>query len=89
MPNWTSKPAQTSCRKIYGGWLINGFKKFASLAGYCDYYSIVCTEHFDGIEPLHEDTMFFVVLKDAPGLTVTGSWAPLGLRGTNSRDLVL
>ena len=87
--NWTSKPAQTSCRKVEGGWKINGFKKFASLAGYCDYYSIVCTEHFEGIEPRHEDTMIFVVHKDAPGLTVTGSWDPLGMRGTNSRDLVL
>jgi alkylation response protein AidB-like acyl-CoA dehydrogenase len=87
--NWTSKPAQTSCRKVEGGWKINGFKKFASLAGYCDYYSIVCTEHFDGVEPRHEDTMIFVVHKDAPGLTVTGTWDPLGMRGTNSRDLVL
>jgi alkylation response protein AidB-like acyl-CoA dehydrogenase len=87
--NWTSKPAQTSCRKVEGGWRINGFKKFASLAGYCDYYSIVCTEHFEGVEPRHEDTMIFVVHKDSPGLTVTGTWDPLGMRGTNSRDLVL
>jgi alkylation response protein AidB-like acyl-CoA dehydrogenase len=87
--NWTSKPAQTACRKVEGGWKINGFKKFASLAGYCDYYSIVCTEHFEGIEPRHEDTMIFVIHKDAPGLSVTGSWDPLGMRGTNSRDLVL
>ncbi|MCJ8052892.1 acyl-CoA/acyl-ACP dehydrogenase [Shinella curvata] len=87
--NWTSKPAQTSCCKVEGGWKINGFKKFASLAGYCDYYSIVCTEHFEGIEPRHEDTMIFVVHKDAPGLSVTGSWDPLGMRGTNSRDLIL
>ncbi len=87
--NWTSKPAQTACRKVEGGWLINGFKKFASLAGYCDYYSIVCTEHFDGIEPRHEDTMMFVVHKDSKGLTVQGEWDPLGMRGTNSRDLVL
>lgn len=87
--NWTSKPAQTNCRKVDGGWRINGFKKFASLAGYCDYYSIVCTEHFDGIEPRHEDTMIFVVHKDAPGLSVEGEWDPLGMRGTNSRDLIL
>lgn len=87
--NWTSKPAQTACKKVEGGWRINGFKKFASLAGYCDYYSIVCTEHFDGIEPRHEDTMIFVVHKDAPGLKVQGEWDPLGMRGTNSRDLVL
>ena len=33
--------------------------------------------------------MIFVVQKDAPGLSVTGSCDPLGMRGTNSRDLVL
>ena len=87
--NWTSKPAQTQCRKVDGGWVINGFKKFASLAGYCDYYSIVCTEVFDGVEPRHEDTMIFVVHKDAPGMSVKGEWDPLGMRGTNSRDLIL
>ena len=87
--NWTSKPAQTECRKFDGGWKINGFKKFASLAGYCDYYSIVCTERFDGIEPRHEDTAIFVVHKDTPGLEVKGDWDPLGMRGTNSRDLIL
>jgi alkylation response protein AidB-like acyl-CoA dehydrogenase len=87
--NWTSKPIQTNCRKVEGGWVINGFKKFASLAGYCDYYSIVCTEHFDGVEPRHEDTMNCVVHKDTPGLSIQGSWDPLGMRGTNSRDLIL
>jgi hypothetical protein len=87
--NWTSKPIQTNCRKVDGGWVINGLKKFASLAGYCDYYSIVSTEHFQGVEPRHEDTMIFVVHKDKPGLKVVGDWDPLGMRGTNSRDLVL
>jgi hypothetical protein len=87
--NWTSKPNQTQSRAVEGGWMINGFKKFASLAGYCDYYTIVCTEVFEGIEPRHEDTMLFVVHKDTPGLTVKGDWDPLGMRGTNSRDLIL
>jgi hypothetical protein len=87
--NWTSKPNQTQCRKVDGGWKISGFKKFASLAGYCDYYTIVCTEVFEGQEPRHEDTMLFVVHKNAPGLKVQGDWDPLGMRGTNSRDLIL
>jgi alkylation response protein AidB-like acyl-CoA dehydrogenase len=87
--NWTSKPNQTQARAVEGGWKINGFKKFASLAGYCDYYTIVCTEVFEGIEPRHEDTMLFVVHKDTPGLLVKGDWDPLGMRGTNSRDLIL
>ena len=87
--NWTSDPIQTNCRKTEDGWIINGFKKFASLSGNCDYYSIVCTEHFDGLDPRHEDTMDFAVHKDSPGLSVVGEWDPLGMRGTVSRDLVL
>ena len=87
--NWTSDPIKTSCRKVDSGWVINGFKKFASLAGHCDYYSIVCTEHFYGKDPAHEDTMDFAVHKDAPGLSVVGEWDPLGMRGTSSRDLIL
>lgn len=87
--NWTSDPIQTNCKKTEGGWLINGFKKFASLSGNCDYYSIVCTEHFEGMDPRHEDTMDFAVHKDSPGLNVIGEWDPLGMRGTVSRDLVL
>ena len=87
--NWTSDPIKTSCRKVDSGWVINGFKKFASLAGHCDYYSIVCTEHFEGKDPAHEDTMDFAVHKEAPGLSVVGEWDPLGMRGTSSRDLIL
>lgn len=87
--NWTSKPTQTNCRKVDGGYVINGFKKFASLAGNCDYYSIVCTELFEGQEPRHEDAMMFSVHKDNPGLTIKGDWNPLGMRGTVSRDLIL
>jgi len=87
--NWTSEPIKTNCRRVDGGWVINGFKKFASLSGHCDYYSIVCTEHFEDKPPAHEDTMDFAVHKDCPGLEVKGHWDPLGMRGTVSRDLIL
>ena len=33
--------------------------------------------------------MNFIVHKDTPGLEITGSRDPLGMRGTNSRDLFL
>jgi alkylation response protein AidB-like acyl-CoA dehydrogenase len=87
--NWTSDPIKTNCRQVDGGWVINGRKKFASLAGHCDYYSIVCTEHFEGQSPRHEDTMDFAVHKDSPGLEVVGEWNPMGMRATTSLDLVL
>ncbi len=87
--NWTSKPIATNCRKVDDGFVINGRKKFASLAGNCDYYCILCTEHFEGKEPSHEDTMIFSVHKDTPGVSIVGDWNPLGMRGTVSRDLIL
>lgn len=87
--NWTSEPIKTSAKKVDGGWVLNGMKKFASLAGHCDYYSIVCTEHFDSQPPRHEDCLDFAVHKDAPGLQVLGEWDPMGMRGTASYDLIL
>ncbi|MEM7797720.1 MAG: acyl-CoA dehydrogenase family protein [Chloroflexota bacterium] len=87
--NWTSGPIQTKCEKVDGGYRINGRKKFASLAGSCDYYCILCTEHIPGKAPHPEDTMLFAVHKDTPGLEVIGDWNPLGMRGTVSRDLIL
>lgn len=87
--NWTSAPIKTSAKKVEGGWLLNGFKKFASLAGHCNYYSVVCTEHFDEHAPRHEDCMDFAVPADAEGLTIVGEWDPLGMRGTASNDLII
>jgi len=87
--NWTSDPIKTSAKKVDGGWLLNGFKKFASLAGNCDYYSVVCTEHFDDHPPRHEDCLDFAVPADAKGLTIVGEWDPLGMRATASNDLII
>jgi hypothetical protein len=87
--NWTSEPIKTSAKKVDGGWLLNGFKKFASLAGNCDYYSVVCTEHFKDHAPRHEDCLDFAVPGDAKGLTIVGEWDPLGMRATASNDLII
>lgn len=87
--NWTSDPIRTSAKRVEGGWLLNGLKKFASLAGHCDYYSVVCTEHFDDHPPRHEDCLDFAVPADAKGLTIVGEWDPLGMRATASNDLII
>lgn len=87
--NWTSEPIKTSARKVDGGWLLNGFKKFASLAGNCDYYSVVCTEHFEDHPPRHEDCLDFAVPATADGLTIVGEWDPMGMRATASNDLII
>ncbi len=79
-------PFGTLAAKVDGGWLINGRKIFASLSGAANYYGVLCTE--DKPDPSMRDTLYMAVPGDAPGLTVTGDWDPLGMRGTVSRTLI-
>jgi alkylation response protein AidB-like acyl-CoA dehydrogenase len=80
-------PFGTLAAKVDGGWLINGRKIFASLSGAADYYGVLCTEDKPGRSM--RDTLYLAVPAKTSGLTVTGDWDPLGMRGTVSRTLVL
>ena len=77
----------TTAKRVDGGYLVNGKKIFASLAGSADYYGVLCTED-RGDRLSRRDTLYMAVPSDAPGVTVTGDWDPLGMRGTVSRDLL-
>jgi alkylation response protein AidB-like acyl-CoA dehydrogenase len=79
-------PFGTLAAKVEGGWLINGKKIFASLAGAANYYGVLCTE--DRPDRTMRDTLYMAVPAGAPGLEVVGDWDPLGMRGTVSRNLV-
>ncbi len=81
-------PFSTSARRVDGGWLVNGKKVFASLAGAADYYGILCGEARPGEQPSRRDTMYIAVPADARGVEVVGEWDPLGMRGTVSRTLL-
>jgi alkylation response protein AidB-like acyl-CoA dehydrogenase len=78
----------TTAKRVEGGFLINGRKIFASLAGHADHYGILCTEIREGGTPSRRDTLYLGVPATAPGVTVEGEWDPLGMRGTVSRNLV-
>ena len=86
--NWTSRP-YCPATPVAGGWRLNGRKKFASLAGAADYYSIMCTEAADGRALSNDDVMILTVSSDSPGLRIDGDWDTLGMRATSSLDLVL
>jgi alkylation response protein AidB-like acyl-CoA dehydrogenase len=79
-------PFGTVATKVDGGWLVNGKKIFASLAGAAHYYGVLCTE--DKPERSVRDTLYLAVPADAPGLSVVGEWDPLGMRATVSRNLL-
>jgi len=76
----------TSAKKVDGGWLINGRKIFASLSGHADYYGILCSEAVE--DASQKDTLYIAVPASAEGVSVSGDWDPLGMRGTVSRNLL-
>ena len=80
------RPFGTLAERVEGGWVINGKKIFASLAGSADYYGVLCTEKKENLS--RRDTMYFAVPADTEGVSVVGDWDPLGMRGTVSRDLL-
>jgi len=81
-------PFSTSAKRVNGGWLVNGKKIFASLAGSADYYGILCGEVSPGEQSSRRDTMYMAVPASADGVEVVGEWDPLGMRGTVSRTIL-
>jgi len=78
----------TEARPVDGGFMVNGKKIFASLSGAADYYGVLCTERLEGAAASRRNTLYLAVPADAPGVSVTGDWDPLGMRATVSRTLV-
>jgi alkylation response protein AidB-like acyl-CoA dehydrogenase len=78
----------TTARRVPGGFVVNGKKIFASLAGHANQYGIPCTETKEGEKASRRDTLYLAVPADAPGVRVAGEWDPLGMRGTVSRTLL-
>jgi alkylation response protein AidB-like acyl-CoA dehydrogenase len=82
-------PFGTTAERVPGGWSISGAKHFASLAGAATHYGVLCTEDIPGKAHDARDTVYLAVAADSPGFTVTGTWDPVGMRGTVSRSLLL
>ncbi|MEM9604492.1 MAG: acyl-CoA dehydrogenase family protein [Pseudomonadota bacterium] len=78
----------TTAEQVDGGWRVSGKKIFASLAGHANYYGILCTDITGGRKPSRANTLYLAIPADAEGVTVTGDWDPLGMRGTVSRTLL-
>ncbi len=83
-------PWGTVARQVDGGYVINGKKIFASLAGAADWYGVLCTLERPGQAGggSRRDSMYLAVAANAPGVSIFGDWDPLGMRGTVSRNLL-
>jgi alkylation response protein AidB-like acyl-CoA dehydrogenase len=80
-------PWGTLALPVEGGYVVNGKKIFASLAGAANYYGVLCTVDKPGAT--QRDSLYLALPADAPGVSVVGDWDPLGMRGTVSRTLLL
>ncbi len=66
-----------------GGYRVTGRKIFASLSGAAQIHNVVC------LVPGDDRIRFMGVPAGAGGVRIEGGWDPLGMRGTDSRTLVL
>ena len=73
----------TRAEPVDGGYRVTGRKIFASLSGAADIHNVVC------MVPGDERVRLLGVPADADGVRIEGDWDPLGMRATDSRNLVL
>jgi alkylation response protein AidB-like acyl-CoA dehydrogenase len=66
---------------------VNGRKFFVSSAGEAHYYATPALLVADG--SWENRTLYLAIPRDAPGVTFTGEWDPMGMRATVSRDMLL
>lgn len=73
----------TRAEPVDGGYLVSGRKIFASLAGASTFHNVLCQVEGD------ERLRLLGVPHKGEGVTIEGTWDPLGMRGTDSRNLLM
>lgn len=73
----------TRAEPVDGGYRVSGKKIFASLAGACDFHNVLCLVEGD------DRLRLMGVPHGGEGVSIVGDWDPLGMRGTDSRNLVM
>jgi len=71
----------TRAKPVDGGYLVTGRKIFASLAGASTYHNVLCLVEGD------DRLRLLGVPHNGEGVSIVGDWDPLGMRGSDSRDL--
>ncbi|MFA1819047.1 acyl-CoA dehydrogenase family protein [Virgibacillus oceani] len=74
---------ETSAKQTENGWVINGRKKFTTLAPILQYFAV--SAFIEGTE----DVGSFLVKRERPGVKVEETWDSIAMRGSGSHDLVL
>jgi alkylation response protein AidB-like acyl-CoA dehydrogenase len=84
-------PWTTRALKVEGGYRISGRKAFTSLAGEAESYAVQCTldEPERPAGGSQRDTLVLAVPASTAGVSVSGDWDAMGMRGTVTRTLHL
>lgn len=83
-PSRGALPSTTAVRTP-AGWLLNGHKRWASLAPGLSYADVLAAVT-DGDEPPRRGN--FLVPMNLPGITIDETWDNLGMRATASHDVI-
>lgn len=76
---------RTTAKEIDGGYVLNGSKLFITNGGVSDFITVVAyTDKDQG----HRGISLLLVPKDTPGLTVGKKEKKMGIRGSDTRELV-
>ncbi len=73
----------TVAEPVDGGYLVTGRKIFASLSGASTFHNVLCLVEGD------DRLRLLGVPHEGEGVSIQGEWDPLGMRGTDSRNLVM
>lgn len=78
---------QTSARKVDGGWIINGAKKWCTSAHVSDYVLLLVRTN-DKVERKHHGVSLFLMPPKAKGVTLS-PLTTLGMRGLGTFDMTM
>ena len=76
----------TTARRVPGGWVLNGHKRWSTLAPALTWADVLAAASAEGEEPRRAT---FLVRTDTSGVRVLETWDNLGMRATGSHDLLL
>ena len=76
---------KTTAKEKNGGYLINGHKRFITNGGVAEIFNLIV---YTDKEAGHKGISLFMVTKGTPGFSVGKKEKKLGLRGSNTTDLI-
>jgi alkylation response protein AidB-like acyl-CoA dehydrogenase len=79
---------KTNFSRTSNGYILNGKKSFVTMAEYADYYIVLANQ----LEKLgssdHSGLTYFIVSRQAPGVSIVKTWDTLGMRATSSQEVI-